>query len=226
MRERGVGDETCQNGLLGLTAMEEGTRGFVLILTAPSGGGKGALAQHLIEKMKNIRFSVSTTTRKMRPGEEEGVHYFFVEKDQFEKMVAEKEFVEWALVFGNLYGTSRRSLLENLESGWDVILDIDWQGARQIRLLLPEDVVQVAIVPPSREELRRRLQQRGQDAPDVIEKRMGMAEREFSHWLDADYVVINDRLEEACMDMCAIVRAERLKRVRMVGRIQKIMARF
>lgn len=201
-------------------------RGFVLIVTAPSGGGKGVLSRHLLESMADIRFSVSTTTRKIRPGEENGVHYFFVGKDIFEEMIHERAFVEWAEVFGNFYGTSRQALLSNLEAGQDVILDIDWQGARQIRAQMPDDVVQVAIVPPSRAELHRRLIARGQDAPEVIEKRMAMAEQELSHWHEADYVVINDNLEKACGDIVAIVRAERLRRGRMTHRIETVIARF
>ncbi|MBF0414283.1 MAG: guanylate kinase [Magnetococcales bacterium] len=201
-------------------------RGFVLIVTAPSGGGKGVLSRYLLESVADIRFSVSTTTRTIRPGEENGVHYFFVGKNIFEQMISDNAFVEWAEVFGNYYGTSRQALLTSLEAGQDVILDIDWQGARQIRSQMPDDVVQVAIVPPSRAELHRRLVARGQDAPEVIEKRMAMAGQELSHWHEADYVVINDHLEIACGDMVAIVRAERLKRGRMARRVENIVAHF
>ncbi|HIJ83467.1 MAG: guanylate kinase [Magnetococcales bacterium] len=206
--------------------MDEMKRGFILILTAPSGGGKGVLSRHLVEKMDGIRFSVSTTTRMMRPGEVDGVHYFFVGKDEFEKKIREEAFVEWAAVFGHFYGTSRQMLTENLQAGQDVILDIDWQGARQIRGQMPGDVVHVAIVPPSRDELRRRLVLRGQDAQEVIERRMALAEKELSHWHEADYVLVNDRLEQAYGDIEAIVRAERLRRGRMAGRVEKIVAGF
>jgi len=201
-------------------------RGFVLVLTAPSGGGKGVLTRHLMERVADIRFSVSTTTRPIRPGEVDGLHYYYVEKEQFEKMIHEEAFVEWAEVFGNYYGTSRHALLADLEVGWDVILDIDWQGARQIRAQMPGDVVHVAIVPPGREELHRRLTLRGQDSQEVIEKRMALAAQELSHWNEADYVVVNDRLEQACQEIEAIVRAERLKKERMARRIESLVARF
>jgi len=206
--------------------MKEKKRGFILIMTAPSGGGKGVLSRHLIDTLDGICFSISTTTRAKRPGEVEGVHYYFVGKETFEEMIRERAFVEWAEVFGNFYGTSRRALLDHLEAGQDVILDIDWQGARQIRAQMPGDVVQVAIIPPSREALQRRLVLRGQDAPEVIAKRMALAEVELSHWEEADYGVINDRLELACGDIEAIVRAERLKRVRMAERIKRVVGSF
>ncbi|MBF0422942.1 MAG: guanylate kinase [Magnetococcales bacterium] len=201
-------------------------RGFILILTAPSGAGKGVLSNHLIQSFRDIHFSISTTTRAIRPGEKLGVHYFFVGREEFESMIAAQAFVEWAEVFGNFYGTQRQTLLESLEKGWDVILDIDWQGARQIRTQMRDDVVHIAIVPPSPEELYRRLVARGQDSMEVIEKRMALAERELSHWHEADYVVVNDRLEAACADVEAIVRAERLKRLRMAKKIEPLVARF
>lgn len=206
--------------------MEEKKRGFILIMTAPSGGGKGVLSRHLMETMDGIRFSISTTTRGKRPGEAEGVHYFFVGKEKFGAMIQERAFVEWAEVFGNFYGTSRRALLDHLEAGQDVILDIDWQGARQVRAQMPGDVVHVAIIPPSREALRQRLLARGQDALEVIEKRMALAGEELSHWHEADYAMINDRLEQACADIEAIVRAERLKRERMAEKIKKVVGYF
>ncbi|MBF0110964.1 MAG: guanylate kinase [Magnetococcales bacterium] len=201
-------------------------RGFVLILTAPSGGGKGALSRHLLKNVEDIRFSVSTTTRPMRPGEVDGVHYFFVGRNEFENMIREGAFIEWAEVFGNFYGTSQSVLSRDLEAGWDVILDIDWQGARQIHERMPGDVVHVAIIPPSLEELRRRLIERGQDGEEVIQRRMALAGRELSHWREADYVIVNDRLELACAEIEAIVRAERLKKGRVGRRIERLLTRF
>lgn len=207
--------------------MKKGGRGFILIVTAPSGGGKGALGNHLLKTFSGIRNSVSTTTRTPRPGEEEGVHYFFVSPSVFEERIQEGAFLEWAKVFGHYYGTSRKFLEGVLRNGEDILLDIDWQGAGQVRQQMPPgDVVHVVILPPSREILHRRLIQRGQDSLEVIEKRMAQASGEISHWREADYLVINDDLGEAKEAMAAIVVSERLKRQRMIPKIGAILASF
>ncbi|MBF0456000.1 MAG: guanylate kinase [Magnetococcales bacterium] len=207
--------------------MSEKRRGFVLILSAPSGAGKSTLAQHLIRSMPDILISVSTTTRKPRPGEVEGQHYFFVEKTFFQNEIEQGNFLEWAEVFGNFYGTAKSFVEATLASGQDVVLDIDWQGARVVRdHLSSADVVGVSIVPPSLQSLRDRLERRGQDSAEVIDARMAQAGEEMSHWQEYEYLVINDDLEKSKADLVAIVRAERLTRDRMAGQVKKITDEF
>jgi guanylate kinase len=199
----------------------------VLILSAPSGAGKSTLARYLVGHCKDIEVSVSTTTRDPRPGEIQGKDYFFIEKESFQKQIEKNDFLEWAEVFGNYYGTSRTGVEESLTEGRDIILDIDWQGARSIRKSLPAgDVVSVSIVPPSMESLRVRLEGRGQDSSEIIDRRMAKASQEMSHWREFDYLVINDNLEQGQEDLVAIVRAERLTRDRMAGRINEITEGF
>ncbi|GAL24167.1 guanylate kinase [Vibrio variabilis] len=157
-----------------------------------------------------MKVSVSHTTRGMRPGEEDGVHYHFVEKSEFESLIEQGAFLEYAEVFGNYYGTSRLWIEETLNKGIDVFLDIDWQGARQIREQMPE-AKSVFILPPSNSELERRLNVRGQDSDEVIAKRMSEAKSEMSHYNEYDYVIVNDDFDGALVDFKAILRAERLK---------------
>lgn len=193
-------------------------------MSAPSGAGKSTLARNLIERSENVIVSVSTTTRQPRPGELHGEHYFFTEKEAFLRDIENGQFLEWAEVFGNYYGTSKKMVEDALAAGSEVILDIDWQGARLIRESLDaQDIVGVSIVPPSIELLEERLINRGQDAAAVIKKRMDQAVAEMSHWQEFDYVVINDVLEQAQDDLLAIVRAERLRRHRMLEQIEKII---
>ncbi|MBF0194630.1 MAG: guanylate kinase [Magnetococcales bacterium] len=207
--------------------MSGNRRGFVLILSAPSGAGKSTLAQYLVKNYTDIVNSISTTTREPRPGEKHGEHYFYIKKEQFQKEIENSSFLEWAEVFGNYYGTSKAVVEETLAKGTDIILDIDWQGARLIRKSLPkEDVVSVSIVPPSLKELRLRLEGRGQDSSETIDKRMNQASEEMSHWREFDYLVINDNIEEGKADLLAIVRAERLTRDRMASQIEKITSGF
>jgi guanylate kinase len=207
--------------------MSDKRRGFVLILSAPSGAGKSTLAQYLVKHSKDIINSVSTTTREPRPGENHGEHYFYIAKEQFKKEIKNGSFLEWAEVFGNYYGTSKAVVEDTLAKGTDIILDIDWQGARSIRESLPAgDVVSVSIVPPSLKSLRKRLEGRGQDSSEIIDKRMNQASEEMSHWQEFEYLVINDDLEEGKADLLAIVRAERLTRDRMARRIEKITDGF
>lgn len=187
-------------------------KGTLYIVSAPSGAGKSSLISAMLEKNPTyaMKVSVSHTTRGMRPGEEDGVHYHFVEKSEFESLIEQGAFLEYAEVFGNYYGTSRLWIEETLEKGIDVFLDIDWQGARQIREQMPQ-AKSVFILPPSNSELERRLNVRGQDSDEVIAKRMSEAKSEMSHYNEYDYVIVNDDFDGALVDFKAILRAERLK---------------
>ncbi|OBT13009.1 guanylate kinase [Vibrio sp. UCD-FRSSP16_10] len=187
-------------------------QGTLYIVSAPSGAGKSSLISAMLEKnpVYAMKVSVSHTTRSTRPGEENGVHYHFVERNEFETLIEEGVFLEHAEVFGNYYGTSRIWIEENLERGIDVFLDIDWQGARQIREQMPQ-AKSVFIIPPSNGELERRLNVRGQDSSEVIAKRMSEAKSEMSHYDEYDYIIVNDDFDAALMDFRAILRAERLK---------------
>ena len=187
-------------------------KGTLYIVSAPSGAGKSSLISAMLETNPTyaMKVSVSHTTRGMRPGEEAGVHYHFVQKVQFEDLIEQGAFLEYAEVFGNYYGTSRIWIEENLDKGIDVFLDIDWQGARQIRQQMPQ-AKSLFILPPSNGELERRLNTRGQDSEAVIAKRMAEAKSEISHYNEYDYVIINDDFDNALMDFKAIIRAERLK---------------
>ncbi|CAH8191471.1 guanylate kinase [Vibrio aestuarianus] len=187
-------------------------KGTLYIVSAPSGAGKSSLISAMLETNPAyaMKVSVSHTTRGMRPGEQDGVHYHFVQKEQFETLIAQGEFLEHAEVFGNYYGTSRIWIENNLDKGIDVFLDIDWQGARQIREQMPL-AKSVFILPPSNGELERRLNTRGQDSEAVIAKRMAEAKSEISHYDEYDYLIINDDFDTALIDFKAIIRAERLK---------------
>lgn len=178
-------------------------RGHLYVIAAPSGAGKTSLLRAVMAKRPNIGFSVSCTTRKPRPGEVDGRDYHFISRPDFERLVDAGEFVEHADVFGNLYGT-RRSVVEGaLAEGRDLILEIDWQGARQVRERLPE-AVQIFILPPSRAELERRLRGRGSDSDEVIARRLAESALEMSHWQDFDYVIVNRDFEEAAAELEAI----------------------
>jgi len=179
-------------------------RGRLFVIAAPSGAGKTSLVRALVERERNLHFSVSYTTRTQRPTETHGRDYFFVAKDEFEAMVARGEFLEHARVFDNYYGTARGQVEASLAAGHDLILEIDWQGAQQIRRALPE-CRSIFILPPSRDELERRLRGRGTDAEDVIQRRLRDAATDMTHWSEFDYVVINDDFERALADLHAIV---------------------
>lgn len=186
------------------------SKGTLYTISAPSGAGKTSLVKALIENNDGIRVSVSHTTRKMRPGESDGVNYHFVDEEAFLGLIESGDFLEHAKVFANYYGTSRTWVEQALDQGDDVILEIDWQGAEQVRAQLP-DTVSIFILPPSTEALRERLTGRGQDDEDTIDRRMAEAKSESSHFGDADYLVINDDFNRALADLTAIFQAERLK---------------
>lgn len=185
-------------------------RGTLYTVSAPSGAGKTSLVSALIESTENISVSVSHTTRAMRPGEVDGVNYHFVDQATFQSMLKDNAFIEHAEVYDNFYGTSQFAMDEALASGQDVILEIDWQGAQQVRKLL-KDTVAVFILPPSRETLRARLTDRGQDDSSVIDARMEDARQEISHYTDSDYLIINDDFNTALDELRAIVKSQRLK---------------
>ena len=184
-------------------------KGNLYIISAPSGAGKSSLVTALVEDWPDIEVSVSHTTRAKRPGEEDGVNYHFVDQDTFAEMVDQGLFLEHAQVFDNRYGTSRQSIQEQLLKGKDVILEIDWQGARQIRQLV-NDCKTIYILPPSVAALRERLQNRGQDDNELIERRMRDSVSEMSHYGEFDYIVINDDFEQAKKDLSAIFVSNRL----------------
>ncbi|MBT0586801.1 guanylate kinase [Alteromonas oceanisediminis] len=192
--------------------------GNLFILSAPSGAGKSSLIKALLEKhcgsdplaSKSMRVSVSHTTRKPRPGEVDGEHYHFVDREAFEQLIQEGAFFEWAEVFDNYYGTSRLAIEDTLSRGVDVFLDIDWQGARQVKALMP-DAVGIFILPPSISVLRDRLDSRGQDSDEVIQARMQKAKDEMSHFNEFDYMLINDDFETALVGLENIVFAQREK---------------
>ncbi|NOX96268.1 MAG: guanylate kinase [Alphaproteobacteria bacterium] len=192
-------------------------RGLMFILSSPSGAGKTTLADRLMTKDGEMTLSISATTRSRRPGEVHGEDYFFVSEEEFIRMRDEGEFLEWANVFGNYYGTPRSLVEETLRQGKDALFDIDWQGAQQLDEVAGEDVVKVFILPPSREELERRLRQRAQDPEDVVQKRMAKADAEMSHWAEYDYVIVNYELGESEELLRSILFAERLKRRRQIG---------
>ena len=183
--------------------------GTLYIISAPSGAGKTSLVKALLAQDEQIRVSVSHTTRAMRPGEEDGVHYNFVSREAFDSLITAGNFLEYAEVFTNKYGTSRIWDEEQLAQGTDVILEIDWQGAQQVRKLMP-NAVSVFILPPSKEELRRRLTGRGQDSEEVIDHRMSEAVSEMVHYPEFDYVIINDDFDQALVQLQAVFTANRL----------------
>lgn len=192
-------------------------RGLMLVLSSPSGAGKTTISRMLLERDSNLSMSVSTTTRPMRPGEEDGRDYHFVDPTEFNLMINRQEFLEHAKVFGNYYGTPRAAVEEALSSGSDVIFDIDWQGAQQLSQVAGSDLVRVFILPPSTEELGRRLHTRAQDSEEVVASRMAKAADEMSHWDAYDFIVINEDIERSVAQVQTILAAERLRRQRQVG---------
>jgi guanylate kinase len=200
-------------------------RGSIIVISAPSGAGKSTLVKRLLASMPDLKFSVSYTTRPPRRGERNGRDYFFVTRQRFKRMIAAEEFVEWADVFGHLYGTSRKQLRAMQEAGRDIVLDIDVQGHRQVRKRLPE-AVSIFVLPPSYQELARRLRHRHSDAPEVIERRLSDARQEIRHWPEYDYLVVNDRLPAAMRALRAVVEAARFRRQVQRERAKQICRTF
>jgi guanylate kinase len=190
---------------------------MLLVLSSPSGAGKTTLARHLLAAAPDLRMSVSVTTRSPRPGEVEGIDYFFVDKAEFERKKRAGELLEWAEVFSESYATPKARVLELVEAGTDVVFDIDWQGARQLERQMPKDVVRVFILPPDGKALERRLRARRQDSEPVVQRRLAAAAAEIGHWEEYDYALVNADLDAAVVNLLAIVAAERLKRERQLG---------
>jgi guanylate kinase len=210
-----------------MTTQQSSQRGHLYLVTAPSGAGKTSLVRALLKDHPNLHFSISYTTRKQRPNEVNGRDYFFVDIPEFKRMVAAGEFLEHAQVFDNYYGTARRTVEGELAAGRDVLLEIDWQGAAQIRKLMPE-AVSIFILPPTRAELERRLRTRGTDDDTVIARRLRDAVADMSHWQEFDYVVVNDDFDRAVADLAAIVAgkgaASRRQRPELLAVVSALLA--
>ena len=192
-------------------------RGLMLVLSSPSGAGKTTLARRLLESDPGIVMSVSATTRPKRPNEVEARDYFFVTPEHFEAAVERNEFLEHAIVFGNRYGTPKGPVTQALDDGRDVLFDIDWQGTQQLKERARDDLVSIFILPPSHDELERRLRTRAQDSDDVVAARMAKAASEVSHWPEYDYVIVNRDVERALAQVKAVLEAERARRTRLIG---------
>ncbi|MGK2740025.1 guanylate kinase [Tepidicaulis sp. LMO-SS28] len=192
-------------------------RGLMLVLSSPSGAGKTTLSRLLLADDPNITMSVSATTRKPRPGEKDGVDYYFLSTEDFGLKVNRDEFLEHAKVFDNYYGTPRAPVEEALSEGRDVLFDIDWQGTQQLMETAGEDIVRVFILPPSGQELEQRLKTRAQDPAEVVAARMAKASDEISHYTDYDYIIVNHEVDKSLAQLKSILTAERLKRKRQVG---------
>jgi guanylate kinase len=187
-------------------------RGIMFVVSSPSGAGKTTLTRSLIEKDRNLKLSISVTTRPKRPNEVDGVHYHFISRSRFEAMRRSGELLEFAKVHDNLYGTPRKPVEKALEAGHDVLFDIDWQGAQQLYAKMRADVVSVFVLPPSARELKARLERRAQDSSDTIRRRLQNAANEIPHWAEYDYVLVNRDLDRSFRDLRAILAAERAKR--------------
>ena len=192
-------------------------RGLLLVLSSPSGAGKTAISQALLEREAALEMSVSVTTRPMRPNETDGVDYRFIDAGRFARLVSRGDLLEHATVFGNRYGTPRGPVERSLASGRDVLFDIDWQGTQQLVQHARDDVVSIFILPPSMAELKHRLESRAQDSAEVVSARMARAGEEISHWAEYDYVIVNRDLERSVADAVTILHAERLRRRRRTG---------
>ena len=189
-------------------------RGLVLVISSPSGAGKTTICKNIIEKVDNVSLSVSVTTRKKRKGEIEGKDYFFKTNEEFIPMMSNNEFIESAKVFGNFYGTLKAELLQKIQDGIDVLVDIDWQGTRQIEKHMPEDIVKIFILPPSIKELEYRLGNRASENKEDFNKRMSEARKEISHYNEYDFVIINEEIDIAVKLVKAILYSERLRKHR------------
>jgi guanylate kinase len=191
--------------------LNSGHKANLFVVSAPSGAGKTSLVRALVKLLPEIKISISHTTRPLRPGEQEGVDYFFIDEQRFQQMITAEAFLEYATVYDYHYGTSKAWVLEQLKLGNDVLLEIDWQGARQIKKLFPPALL-IFIVPPSPEILRQRLQKRQQDKHEVIQRRLAFARGEMAHCVEFDYLVVNDDFNQAVEDLVHVVSAERLQR--------------
>lgn len=189
-------------------------RGLLIVLSSPSGAGKSTISRMLLEADDNITMSVSATTRRIRPGEEEGIDYHFVDTAEFERLIEADEFAEWAYVFDHLYGSPKEPIKEALRNGRDTLFDIDWQGTQQLEYAFRTDLVRIFILPPSMHELERRLYERATDTQEIIAERMKRASGEIGHWAEYDYVLINEDMTKCLEDVRAIIAAERLRRER------------
>jgi guanylate kinase len=192
-------------------------RGLLLILSSPSGAGKSTLTVNLVQQDRNIRLSVSVTTRAKRLSEIDGVHYRFIAEDEFIEMRDRGDLLEWAEVHGNFYGTPRKPVEQALAAGEDMMFDIDWQGTKQVVEKMRDDVVSVFILPPSMTELKARLERRAEDPPEIIARRLRNARDEIAQWENYDYVLVNDDLDRTFADLTAILSAERMRRNRQLG---------
>jgi len=201
----------------GLDAPHIVRRGLLLVLSSPSGAGKTTLARRLLAADPGLRMSVSVTTRKPRPGEVDSRDYRFIDAAEFARLQAAGDLLEWAEVHGNSYATPKAAVLAALQAGEDMLFDIDWQGAKQLRQRMGTDVVSVFVLPPSGRTLERRLRTRGQDSDEVMARRLAAAATEIGHWAEYDYVIVNADLDASSASLAAILAAERLKRVRQSG---------
>tara|TARA_B100000700_G_C14890910_1_gene782688 strand:+ start:212 stop:847 length:636 start_codon:yes stop_codon:yes gene_type:complete len=192
-------------------------KGVMLVLSSPSGAGKSSICRALLDLDKNLYLSISTTTRKKRPNEVSGIDYNFVTLDEFEYKLSQNNFIEHAKVFNNFYGTDKSIVENKINEGKDLLFDIDWQGAQQLREKMREDIVSVFILPPSKKELERRLKERGQDTDEVVKERMSEATAEITHWAEYDYVIINEDLNLSVKTVLGILHSERMKRIRQIG---------
>lgn len=192
-------------------------RGLLIVLSSPSGAGKTTISRMLLDAEPEITMSISATTRPQRPGEVNDVDYHFVDDPAFDRMIATGDFVEWAYVFGYRYGTPKAPVKQALRDGRDILFDIDWQGARQLEPDFREHLVTIFLLPPSMEELERRLRERGTDSEQVIVDRMRRANEEINHWAEYEYVLVNNNTDQCLSQVKAIVEAERLKRARQGG---------
>jgi guanylate kinase len=197
-----------------IDAIARQRRGLLIVLSSPSGAGKTTISRMLLDADNEIAMSVSATTRPMRPGEHEGKDYHFVGDDEFDRIIEDNEFVEWANVFGYRYGTPKQPVKDALREGRDILFDIDWQGARQLEPDFEGQLVTIFLLPPSMAELEERLRARGTDSEDVIADRMQRASDEISHWAEYEYVLVNDEMDDCLARVRAIIAAERSKRVR------------
>jgi len=207
------------------TVSHPASRGTLFVVSSPSGGGKGTIIRHVLDVVKNLRYSVSYTTRAPRTGEANGREYFFVNRETFEEMVAAGEFLEWACVHGNLYGTAKNQIIEDTAAGADIILEVDVQGAASVRQLLM-DSVSIFILPPSYEVLRQRLIARGTDSPEELELRLRNAPEELKQYSAFDYVIINDEIDRAVGQLASIIYAERARCMRQEGLVLEVIEKF